>query len=319
VSVRANQAANKDEQDAMLSNRQVEGTDGTVEETTVFVEYYTDPLCSWSWAFEAQWRRLRYEYGSRLSWQYRMGGLIADWRNYEDPLNDVRLPAQMGPQWFQVRELTGMPLDERIWQEDPPSSSYPACVAVKAAQRQGQVEAEAFLRRLREAVMMERRNIARQDVLLAIAEETAGESNLDLDLFRNDLPAPETLDAFRQDLRDAGYYNIGRFPTLLLHRNNGHGLILVGYRPYELLCEAVEHLAPGLRQSISRTRLPPEELAVAYVSRWGRVTARELAEVTDVEVAQVSQLLNSLVERELLAQASGFQSEIPIYIPVARS
>ncbi len=300
----------------MFSDRQMEVTDKAVDEIAVFVEYYTDPLCSWSWAFEAQWRRLRYECGQRLDWRYRMGGLIADWRSYEDPLNDIRFPGQMGSQWFQIRELTGMPLDTHIWQEDPPSSSYPACIAVKAAQRQGQAEAEMYLRRLREAVMMERRNIARQDVLLAIAGETAEDSNLDLDRFRKDLSAPETLDAFRQDLRDAGYYNIGRFPTLLLHSTNGHGLILVGYRPYELLCEAVEHLTPGLRQ---RVQQPPEELAVVYVTRWGHVTARELAEVMNSAVERLSPLLNSLIERGLLAYDRTFQREVPIYAPAPRN
>ncbi len=302
------------EQDAMLSGRQIEGTGGAVDVTAVFVEYYTDPLCSWSWAFEAQWRRLRYECGSRLGWRYRMGGLIANWRNYEDPLNDIRLPAQMGPQWFEVGELTGMPLDARLWQEDPPSSSYPACVAVKAAQRQGQAVTEAYLRRLREAVMMERRNIARQDVLLAVARETAQMSNFDLDQFRNDLSMPETLDAFRQDLRDAAYHDIGRFPTLLLHSQNGRGLILVGYRPYEALCEAVEHLAPGLRQC---AQMCSEDLAVAYVTHWGHVTARELMEVSGGEVTEVARLLNFLVERGMLAQASDLQSEVPIYRPVS--
>src|SRR5947209_18180460 len=87
-----------------IAGRQMEGANETGDETAVFVEYYTDPLCSWSWAFEAQWRRLRYECAGRLSWCYRMGGLIADWQSYEDPLNDISSPAQMGPQWFQDRK-----------------------------------------------------------------------------------------------------------------------------------------------------------------------------------------------------------------------
>ena len=59
----------------------------------VDVIYYTDPLCSWSWAFEPVWRRLRYELGDQLAWRYRMGGMIPDWRHYADPLNDVASPA----------------------------------------------------------------------------------------------------------------------------------------------------------------------------------------------------------------------------------
>jgi predicted DsbA family dithiol-disulfide isomerase len=282
----------------------------------VFVEYYTDPLCSWSWAFEAQWRRLRYECGDRLGWRYHMGGLIADWGSYDDPFNAIHSPAQMGPQWFQVRHMSGMPLDERIWQEDPPASSYPACIAVKAAQRQGQAVAEGYLRRLREAVMIERRNIARRDILLAVAQETAREpvmgTRLDLDRFRDDLGAPETVEAFRQDLRDAAYYAIGRFPTLILQRLDGRGLVLVGYRPYEALCSALEHLVPDLRR---RPQMPLEDLAVAYVRHWSRVTVRELMEVLGCDSGEVSLLLGSLVTSGILMQVDDSQSEVPSYVP----
>src|SRR5579884_3121035 len=118
-----------DEQLAAIPDGQKRETSAAEEQKLVSVEYFTDPLCSWSWAFEAQWRRLRYESGERLDWRYRMGGLIADWRSYEDPLNDIRNPAQMAPQWYQIQELSGMPLDDRLWQIDPPASSYPACVA----------------------------------------------------------------------------------------------------------------------------------------------------------------------------------------------
>jgi protein-disulfide isomerase-like protein with CxxC motif len=222
----------------------------------------------------------------------------------------------MGPQWFQVREISGMPLDDRIWQVDPPASSYPACLAVKAAERQGQAVAESYLRRLREAVMIERRNIARLDILLAVAQETACESatgsQLDLDRFREDLGAPETAEAFRQDLRDAAYHGIGRFPTLILHRLDGRGIVLVGYRPYEALCTALEHLMPGLRRSAP---MPPAEFAVAYIRHWRRVIVRELAEILGGEIGEVSLLLESLVTSGILMQADDSQSQVPIYVP----
>jgi putative protein-disulfide isomerase len=305
------------EQTATIAGRLVKATEEAVAETAVFIEYYTDPLCSWSWAFEAMWRRLRFEYSGHISWRYHMGGLIANWQSYNDPFNDIRSPAQMGPQWFQVHEISGMPLDDRLWQIDPPASSYPACIAVKAAERQGQAAAEGYLRRLREAAMLERRNIARQDVLLAIAQEMAGDStsdnSLDLDRFHADLVAPETMDAFRQNLRDAAYYGIGRFPTLILHRFDGPGLMLVGYRPYDLLLAALEHLAPDLCRGPERS---PEDLAVAYVTYWQRVTVRELAEVLGDDIGQVSVLLKSLIARGKLEQAGNSQSEASIFVPI---
>ena len=279
--------------------------DGAVD-TSVFIEYYTDPLCSWSWAFEPQWRSLRYHYSGHLNWRYRMGGLIPNWQSYHDPFNDIGNPAQMAPQWLQVREVTGMPFDERIWTTDPPSSSYPACLAVKAAERQGQTIVEHYLRRLREAVMIERRNISRQDILLAIAKETSlaslsDEVPLDLDRFTTELDASETLEAFRQDLRDASYYGVVRFPTLVLHRADGRGIVLIGYRPYEVLQTALQHLVPELHQNPEP--LSQEKLAIAYVTHWQRVTEHELAEFLGSNVDQLSTLLQSLITRNVLTLA----------------
>jgi len=122
------------------------------------IEYFTDPLCCWSWAFEQPWRSLRAVLGDHLTWHYRLGGLIPSWDRYEDPLHNVHRPAQMAPLWFEVRQLTGVSLDERIWQEDPPSSSYPACLAVKAAELQSPQAADLLLGRLREAVMVQRQH-----------------------------------------------------------------------------------------------------------------------------------------------------------------
>lgn len=215
----------------------------------VDIEYYTDPLCSWSWAFEPQWRRLLEEHGPVFSWRYRMSGMIPDWSNYSDPLNSINRPAQMAPQWFHVKSLTGAPLDETIWTVDPPASSYPACLAVKAAERQGPEWGDRYLRRLREAVMLERCNIARPEGLLAAAEEVEGQSGgaFSVSQFELDLEAPETHAAFREDLMQVRYLRIGRFPSLVLRRPGARSLLLTGYRPYEALRAALEHLAPELK------------------------------------------------------------------------
>jgi len=267
------------------------------------IVYYTDPLCSWSWAFEPQWRRLRYALGNQVTWTYQMGGMIDDWQHYNDPLNDIHRPVQMGPQWFQVRALSGMPLNERIWYEDPPTSSYPACLGVKAAQRQGAVQGESYLRRLREAVMLERRNIARREVLLSLAEALAVEQPaFDARLFAQDLDNPAVLDDLRSDLKDARYRNIGRFPTLILRHPTGQAVILVGYRPYAALCDVLARLAPELTPLQTATDL------LAYISQWGRMTAREVAEGLGIEQSAATQRLDAAIAEGWLIQTNNLYS-----------
>lgn len=209
------------------------------------VEYWTDPLCCWSWACEPQLQLFRKALRTPLIWRIRLGGMIRDWNHYNDPINAIARPAQMGPLWFQARHTTGVFIDESIWRDDPPASSYPACIAVKTAELQSPLAAERYLHRLRVAVMTQRRNIARRSVLMQIAEELAGDEPhlLDAAVFANQLDAPEPRHAFREDLKQAAYCDIGRFPTFILRRGNGRGLVLVGYHPADALHQAVAQLA----------------------------------------------------------------------------
>ncbi len=262
---------------------------------SVHIVCYTDPLCSWSWASEPQWRRLRWEFGDQVQWTYRMAGMLPDWHTYEDPINSVGRPAQMGPLWFQVRHTTGMPINERIWYADPPGSSFPACIAVKAAERQGAAAGEQYLRRLREAVMLEGRNIARQDILLAIAREQSAShaETLDFAQFTGDLAGPDAVEAFRADVQDAAYRGIGRFPTLILHGSQPQNVMVTGYRLYAMLLEALAAAAPDL----APLRTGPT--AEAYATYWGRITPRELAEAMEVPVDEAARQLYALQTQTL--------------------
>lgn len=275
--------------------RALEGTSVTDSASVPQVEitYFTDPLCCWSWAFEPQWRRLRYEFGPQLGWRYVMGGMIPDWSRFHDPLNAVSRPAQMGPHWFQVRQLSSMPIDERIWNEDPPTSSYLPSIAVKAAEEQGLEAGEAYLRRLREAVMVERRNIARLEVLLTLADEMKRDhivSPWDADRFRRDVNAPAVLDAFREDLKDVRYREIGRFPTLILRPSDGPAVIAVGSRPYAALRLLLSRVAPNLVPVRSRPNV------LDYVAHWGRVTAAEVAEALELDIEAAAAALDAAVD-----------------------
>jgi putative protein-disulfide isomerase len=214
----------------------------------ITVVYYTDPLCCWSWAFEPHWRRLRDQCGGAPDCRYRMAAMIANWDSYNDPLNSVSRPVQMGPIWRQAQHLSGMAVDDRIWVEDPPGSSYPACLAVKAAELQSADAADLYLVRVRQAVMTERRNIARREVLLEVADEVAATApeRLDAERLRHDLGTAPARDALREDIKEARYRGIGRFPTLTFRHARGAGVMIVGYRPYETLRAALARIAPEL-------------------------------------------------------------------------
>jgi predicted DsbA family dithiol-disulfide isomerase len=200
--------------------------------------------------------------------------MIEGWGSYGDPVNAVYRPGQMGPLWMQAQHISGMPIDTRIWMEDRPSSSWPACIAVKAAELQSPRAADLYLRRLREAVMRERRNIAQRKVLIELAEQCADRHPGLLDTVRlqADLDSPAAREAFRDDVKEARYRRIGRFPALVVRRPRTSGTVLVGWRPFEALRSAVMETAPELGPG----REAPD--AECYRAFWPAAIQRELDE-----------------------------------------
>jgi putative protein-disulfide isomerase len=153
----------------------------------VRLRYHTDPACPASWDVEPARRRLLVEFGADLQVTYVMGGLA---REYEAP-HDGRVL-----DWLEHADRSGMPVDPRLWTEGPIRSTYPTCMAVKAAEEQGAEAAERYLRALREGLMCFRRKL---DTGEALVEEARG-AGLDVARFRNDLDSHAIVEAFGADL-----------------------------------------------------------------------------------------------------------------------
>lgn len=216
-------------------------TEKEKETERIIVNYYTDPLCCWSWAFESHWQKFKKEFAGQISYRYIMGGMIPDWKNYNDPFNSVSRPSQMGPLWYHAGKITGVQMNDAIWNGDYPSSSWLACIAVKCAGLQSPEAEELYLLNTRKALMEDGLNISKAEVLLSIAEKTNETlPEFDPKIFRDDLKNGRGRDAFRSDLQKTKYHGIGRFPTLTFTDVNGKGIIIVGYRPYEVLLQAFE-------------------------------------------------------------------------------
>lgn len=242
----------------------------------VEITYFTDPLCCWSWAMEPQWKKLRYEYEGLINWKYRMVGMISEWGSYYDPLNTVRHPQEMEPIWREAQKLSGMEMHGEIWQKNPPSSSYPACIAVKCAELQSPLAGEMYLRLLREAVMLKGKNIAHLEVIRNLADLLQQElpDKFHAQLFKEQLSSNQCVLAFREDLGLVQQYGIFKFPTLIFSRKGiGSTIMISGYRPYSQLIRAINELAPELKPSNKAND------QAGYQQYWMHITQREVQEV----------------------------------------
>jgi protein-disulfide isomerase-like protein with CxxC motif len=129
------------------------------------------------------------EFGGELEITYVMGGLA---REFTGDLSWLVI------EWLDAADRSGMPLDPRLWHEGALRSTYPACMAVKAAAEQGPDAAARYLRALREGIMCRRRRL---DSVEALVEEARG-AGLDARRFRVDIESNAILEAFGADLEE---------------------------------------------------------------------------------------------------------------------
>lgn len=192
----------------------------------VRVVYFTDPICSSCWGVEPSWRKLKATYGHILSIEYRMGGLLPDW-SYDS--GGISQPSDVAHHWDEVSIRYEMPIDGDVWLEDPLDSSYPPSIAFKAAQIQDEQKAVAFLRRIREMVFLEKKNITKPEHLMAAANQVG----LNPEALSQDMEG-KARELFYQDLAVAKEYGVRGFPTFFFMDAAGNQAKVYGTKPYEV-------------------------------------------------------------------------------------
>ncbi len=202
------------------------------------------------------------EFGDDLSITYVMGGLA---RSFDGDVSTLILT------WLEAADRSGMPVDPRLWSEGPIASSYPACMAVKAAAEQGPAAATRYLRALREGLMCFRRKL---DTAEALVEEARG-AGLDPARFRSSLESHAIVEAFGADLEETRAHE-APLPSIRFTGPDGEAWVR-GEAPYAEWRAAA--LSAG-GAAPDAARLPADPLAA--VTRLGRAATVEVATLCDL-------------------------------------
>lgn len=253
----------------------------------------TDPACVWSWAFEPVLRALAVELGDELEWSFAMGGLAREY--------GPDSAAEMVHHWLEATDESGMPTDPLAWHESRLGSTYPACMAVKAAQQQGADAGRRYLRALREGIVCRRRKL---DTTEALVEE-ARATGLDVERFRVDLGSHAIVEAFGDDLeraRDvpdavrsadkvrcsqpAGAERVP-FPTLSFTGDDGEPRWTCGLRPLDYVRDKA--LAAGATPAAA-----PRPGVLDALRDFGRMAPVEVAAVCDLPLPRAEAELAQL-------------------------
>jgi putative protein-disulfide isomerase len=217
----------------------------------VAVTVFSDPFCPWSWAAEPHLRRLQVEFGAALRYTFVIVGL----RRTIERADGAALAADL----VDAAVESGMPADARVFLRDPPTSTHPAGLAVSAVAEQA--DPAPYLRRLREAILLEGRRMDTAPALLDAARETGG---LDLERLRLDFGSNAILERFGADLER------GRGVTTPAFRF-ADGPLVEGFGPYERVRDAAQRAGaaaagdgfPGVEEALRRfgTMATPEVAA----------------------------------------------------------
>jgi putative protein-disulfide isomerase len=248
-------------------------------EKPIKVVYFTDPICSSCWGIEPQLRKLKLEYGDLVDIEYRMGGLLPSWDIYNS--GGISKPSDVAHHWDEVSAHYDMPIDGDVWLTDPLPSSYPPSIAFKAAELQSHEKALLFLRKVREMVFLEQKNICKWEYLTAAATAVG----LDVVQLKKDFEGKAKTD-FEADLALGKQLGVRGFPTLFFNDANGNRLTVYGFRPYDAFEKALVSLLENAPKKSYQKDLS------SLFTYYPTLTKKEFSVLANVTTQEAETLLN---------------------------
>ncbi|HEX9341034.1 MAG TPA: DsbA family protein [Thermoplasmata archaeon] len=260
----------------------------------IHVVWYTDPHNIWCWGCEPMVRRLQVVYPDAVEVEVRMGGLFEDFTPVREQwarMSGGRWTASVLAFFEAVAEQHRMPMNSQrmIENVDDFDSTWPACIAVKAAELQGRDAAARYLRALREAWCLDGRPIHRRGVQI----EVASESGLDPDAFETALEDGRAENAFRNDREECERHEVTGFPTFEITRDETTARIN-GWQPWEVLEDVLRKVDADV---VPKVLEPTEKSVLAVLRRYDRCATREIAAILGVTDDDAELLLEDLEGR----------------------
>jgi len=269
----------------------------------VRVVWYTDPHNIWCWGCEPMMRRLDVVYPDAVDVDVRMGGLFEDFSPVREQwarMSGGTWTASVLAFFEAVARQHRMPMasEKMIEGVDDFNSTWPACIAAKAAALQGRNVGRAYLRALREAWCLDGRGIHRRGVQMEVARDVG----LDADAFTTALDNGSAEQVFRADRQECERLQVSGFPTFVVHRGDRTAR-LNGWQPWEVFEDVLRQVDPDLR---ARTVEASEASVADLLRRYDRCATREIGAVLGVPDDDAEILLEELEEKgEVRRQAVG--------------
>src|SRR5262249_41500862 len=195
----------------------------------------------------------------------------------------IAAAADVAPHWAAVSRASGQPIEPAVWLVDPPHSSFPASVAAAAVRLAAPEQEGAYLRRLRELVFLEQRNIARWTVLRGALRSIA----IDVDRWQAMIDTGAAAAVFDYDRVLVRSLGVRAFPTILADSGAGRPRLLAtgSLGPEELETEVLAAI------DVSRAPRPSSPAAADVLDAYQTGTSVELAAALGLSVPEAEREL----------------------------
>lgn len=277
----------------------------------VHVLWYTDPINVWCWGCEPAIRRVDARYADDVRVDLVMGGLFEDFGpiiEYWSRMSGGRWQDSVLAFLNSVAAHHRMPLDvpKMMTSVEDLKSTWPSCIAVKAAGLQGAAREYPYLRRFREAMYIEGRTTTRRDEQIELAREVG----LDAAAFERALDDGSAEAAFQKDLEHCRTKSVTGFPTFELVRGSATAR-LEGWQPWDAFEEALREFAPDI---LPRRMDATVASVLGVLRRYDRCATLEVAAILGVTDDEAELLLEELEARGSIVRrevGTGLFWEVP--------
>ncbi|GAK05788.1 YjbH-like, GTP pyrophosphokinase domain [Geomicrobium sp. JCM 19037] len=229
---------------------------------------FTDPLCPACWGIEPTLKKINMEYGNLITLRYFIVPTSTSaWIHEQNnrSLSDL---------WDVTSKKTGMCCDGDVWRENPFSNTELPALAVKAAEMQGRQSGIRYLRRLRELLFLNKKNVTEEDVLVDCAKE----AGLDEREFNNDFHSGTISRALRCDMSTTEEMGVQEVPSMIFFNDciEDAGVKVSGLHSYSTYVEVLTDLLGFKPEPNTPCTL------MEFLEKYRFVATKEIAEVFDL-------------------------------------
>jgi putative protein-disulfide isomerase len=195
--------------------------------------YIHDPMCSWCYAFSQSWTALQKDLPDDLSVVYLLGGLAPD---TTEPM-PLAMQKNIQQAWQRIEQtVPGVRFNWDFWPRNTPiRSTYPACRAVLAAQKQRADAAPVMIQAIQTAYYQKAMNPSLPETL----QECAREIGLDVKAFSEDIVSPAIKQALHHEIQQARSMGVYSYPSLRLMHHDAVFPVTVDYLDHRTMLSQI--------------------------------------------------------------------------------